>query len=168
MTVSTYPDVQAWQRDRIRFNHDWLMVSFLTFLQAWREDLDAAGGGAGLAPEAALHLQQWVQHRDGLLNLLAVAEWALGPLGQQHASADDDAPLSAHDTLLSHAHAVWCERSGIGARLAELRAVASEADELVWRLLQHLPVQEAGSALYRLCLQVSRGLSGLPSAGYLA
>lgn len=166
--MHTFPDAQAWQRDRTRFNHDWLMVSFLTFLQAWRDDLDAAGNGARLAPEAELHLQYWAQQHGRLLNLLADAEWALGPASQQQHAAHGSGLLSARDALLDHAHAVWSERSGIRTRLLDLHGVAAEADALVRLLLLREPAQAAGATLYRLCLQISRGLSALPSAGYMS
>ena len=161
--TATHTDSRAWHDERARFNHDWLMVSFLTFIQAWGPELDRAGEGAMLPHDVEVDLRDWQQYRPRLDALLGGADSALGPAAHFEALG---VPLSldAQRYLLDGARALWRERSGIVNLLEAIRVDAAQVDTVVEQLLDRMPVDAAGIRLYETCLRISQNLSSLPSA----
>jgi hypothetical protein len=157
----TASDAAKWHARRARLNHDWLRVKFLTFVQAWQQELDRHGEAGDLEEPLRSQLAQWRQSRVGLEELLAAAEDALSPANLE----DDVTPADLSDEekreLRVATHAEWIEQSGIRDRLASVREDAAAVDSLVAQLLTGEPIPQAGTRLYEMACKVSDGLSSL-------
>jgi hypothetical protein len=151
----------SWNARRARLNHDWLRVKFLTFLQAWRRELDQGGELGQLSEQIRLQLAEWTQRRDGLEDLLASAEDALSPAN----SEDDMLPTmlspEERNRIRAATHAEWIQQSGIQERLRFARDSATEIDALVTSLLGGELVSLAGTRLYEAGCRFSDRLSSL-------
>lgn len=151
-----------WYQERARLHHDWLTVSFLTFVQAWQVELDRAGEGSALPDEVSSQLKHWTHHKPRLDALLAGAAKALGP-GSTSVLAG--LPPQEVEAAIATVHRMWLEQSGTGGLIARLQGAVSDADALVNGLLAQRLVPSAGRRLYECCVTVSRGLSALRPAG---
>jgi|APMI01.1.fsa_nt_gi hypothetical protein len=152
----------AWHRERSHLNHDWLTVSFLTFVQAWRDELDRVGGGDPLPVTAVPYLEDWGQYRPRLEALIAHAADALGPA---HALANDPTLSdAARQLVVQAAHAAWQQSSGVTELVERLQSRVAQTDALVLCLLSGGQVPNAGTLLYDNGVAISRGLSALRSA----
>ncbi len=152
----------GWHRERARLNHDWLIVSFMTFLQAWRCELDRVVRDSQLPNELVSSLNEWKGQRDRLSRLLNDAENALGPIGKA-ISLRGEAWSNENKEVVSSAHSVWLTASNFRAKLSDLRNDVLMVDKLVDELTCGTRTKAgAGSELYALCLRISQGLSSLP------
>jgi hypothetical protein len=151
----------AWNKERARINHDWLRVSFLTFLQAWRSELDQDGEAGGLSAELTKQLAEWNRRRPQLDALLADAEYALSPARGQENELLLNFPPADRARLLAAGHEEWLQHSGIQRKLKLTQVAADAVDDLVNALLKGAPVSMAGTRLYGACCKVSDQLSAL-------
>lgn len=155
----------AWNDERARYNHDWLQVSFLTFLQAWKEEIDSAGKDGNLPIGLGQKLGDWGAHRQQLDLLLGEAIRLLSPARFVEAPPLDRLSERQRVWLTQVVQGVWSEQSAIASALADLAAMANEVDGLVVSLCSRQAVESAGARLYELCGRISRALSSLPITG---
>lgn len=155
----------AWNNERARFNHDWLQVSFLTFLQAWHEEIDSAGKDRNMPADLDQKLRDWSAHRPQLDLLLREAKRLLSPARLVEAPPLDSLPERQRAWLAEVVEAVWSEQSGVALAVADLTAMANEVDGLVEAVCTRQPAERAGARLYESCRRISHALSSLPSAG---
>ncbi len=155
----------TWNNERARFNHDWLQVRFLTFLQAWQEELDAAGKDCNLTTDLLQGLGDWYAHRPQLERLLDDAKCLLSPARLVEVPPLDSLPEPQRAWLTEVVDAAWLEKSGIGSAVEDLSTMAKEVDGLVENLNSRQSVENAGAKLYATCKRFSHALSSLPTAG---
>lgn len=154
-----------WENERARFNHDWFQVRFLTFLQAWQEEINAAGKDGNLSAELLQGLGDWEAHRPQLERLLADAKCLLSPARLVEIPPLDSLPEQQRAWLAKVVDAAWLEKSGIGAAVEDLSTMAKEVDGLVETLSSRQSLENAGIRLYGTCRRLSHTLSLLPTAG---
>ena len=152
----------SWAAERARLNHDWLIVSFMTFLLAWRDDLDSFDTSKEMRDEIRFHFKDWQLHHKQLRNLISRAQQVLGPLGQFDSDQlnPDDKSLKQ---FIESAHASWMESSNISKRVTDLTNAVESANSIIEGYFNGSATVSGGTELYKLCLLISRGLSGLPS-----
>lgn len=156
---------EDWNDERARFNHDWFQVRFLTFLQAWQEELDAAGKDGNLTEDLLQGLGDWKAHRPQLERLLADAKCLLSPARLVEVPPLDSLPEPQRAWLAEVVDAAWLEKSGIGSAVEDLATMAKEVDGLLENLSARQSVENAGAKLYATCKRLSHALSSLPTAG---
>lgn len=151
-----------WLERRARFNHDWLQVSFLTFLQAWHVELDVYGSTADLPVDIRTVLGEWVVRRPVLDLLIRYAEQLLGPGKVLDEFPLNELPYDQRLWLLDEVGKLWREASGFRLLIGDLEATATSVDEVIGNLLADHPCLHAGTRLYAKCQTVSRLLTALP------
>lgn len=156
---------EVWENERARFNHDWLQVSFLTFLQAWHEEIDTAGNDCNMPADLDQKLRDWSAHRPQLDLLLKEAKRLLSPARLVEAPPLDSLPERQRVWLAEVVEAVWSEQSGVASVVEDLSAMANEVDGLVESVCARKHAERAGVRLYESCRRISHALSSLPSAG---
>lgn len=154
-----------WENERSRFNHDWFQVRFLTFLQAWQEELDVAWKDGNMPPDLLQGLGDWEAHRPQLELLLVNAKCLLSPARLVEMPPLDSLPVQRRAWLAGVVDAVWLEKSGIGSAMENLVTMTKEVDGLVGSLKSRQPTESAGTKLYETCRRLSHALSSLPTAG---
>lgn len=154
-----------WENERARFNHDWLQVRYLTFLQAWQEEIDAAGKDGNLPAGLLLGLGDWKAHRQQLEGLITDAKCLLSPARLVEIPPLDSLPEPQREWLAEVVDSVWLQKSGIASAVEELSTMAQEVDGVLEALSSRQSVENAGAKLYGTCRRLSHALSSLSTAG---
>lgn len=167
-----------WQARRARLNHDWLKNIFLPAIREARNI--ALGRLEDSEAESAFlncRLPVWQQRYPTILNLLNTCEDHVSPRACFRLP-----PLSLcdPDTLVwlpDLVHTLWLSRTDILGRIDAVKMLAQQAQEAYEMLegaLQDRPsfvgetkVANALSEFDRACLDLSDGISSLPSAPQL-
>ncbi len=161
MTQALKDDARSWDERRSTVNHDWLLNKFLTFLLAWRTELDRVSESAPLPREVKKQLAGWQRRRSELTTLLGDAEQALSPARVIEDSFLSGLSAEARGQVRVDAHECWLKQSGIVESLEQIGVYAQTVDVLVDQVLAGEHVNGAGTRIYEAVVKLSHGLSSL-------